>query len=63
MATRLSIPRTSAEAERFLWHALDFAQISLLMNPVECDIASMLIHQRIDQLQGDQIEELQEAQQ
>jgi len=33
------------------------------MNPVECDIASMLIHQRIDQLQGDQIEELQEAQQ
>lgn len=50
------IPKTLAEAERFLWHAAEFASISLIMNPIEADIANMLFHQRISQLQDEQIE-------
>lgn len=54
MAKRLFVPRTNAEAERLLWHALEYIKTDLTSDHVECGETIDILEEAIADCQGRQ---------
>ena len=53
---RSGVPRNSAEAERFLWHAMRHIETCNSLSPYWLVMGNTLIHNAIKQLQSEQAE-------